>query len=170
MKVRHTVEWYANLSLIVTSLLVCCVGVRVLAFRPATPPASVSVSPASGSSETAPGNYNFASHGATLILAIRQGCEFCERSMGFYAALARADDRIQSKVHLLACLPDKPTVAAGLLRSNNVPVNYRAGVDLNSLGVTGTPTLILVDSHGIVQKSWLGQLSKAEVHLRPADE
>jgi hypothetical protein len=87
----------------------------------------VSVSPASGSSETAPGNYNFASHGATLILAIRQGCEFCERSMGFYAALARADDRIQSKVHLLACLPDKPTVAAGLLRSNNVPVDYRAG-------------------------------------------
>jgi len=43
-----------------------------------------------------------------------------------------------------------------------VQVDEIKHADFQSLQVGGTPTLLLVDSKGIVQKVWLGKLSEAK--------
>src|SRR5260370_30860197 len=53
--------------------------------------------------------YNWKAHDRTLVLALRNGCHYCEASMPFYRRLATLEQANQIGVHLIAVFPDDPS-------------------------------------------------------------
>jgi len=100
-----------------------------------------------------------ASQEPTLVLAMRDGCHFCEDSMPFYRQLGNLKQAGSVSTNLLAVLPDAPPIAAALLKSHQVDVPFAASVPLDKLGVIGTPTLILVGANRKVIRVWVGELA-----------
>jgi hypothetical protein len=44
------------------------------------------------------------------------------------------------------------------LAEHSIAVDHVTQSELNSLGIIGTPTVLIVDSHGVVQRAFLGKL------------
>ena len=97
-------------------------------------------------------------HEMTLLVFIRRGCHYCEDSMPFYKELGRTNSRAK-RVFVVCLAPDNTEDARHLLESNDVSLPVIGEVDLTSVNVTGTPTLILVDKSGTVIRSWIGRLN-----------
>jgi hypothetical protein len=95
-------------------------------------------------------------NGKTLLVVVSSGCHFCSDSAAFYRRLLHEVEG--SQVRLVAVLPQQIDEAKAYLTSLNVPIDEVRQAPLSSLGVSGTPTLILVDSKGVVTESWLGKL------------
>jgi hypothetical protein len=109
---------------------------------------------------TLPGlaGYTWQSNSHSLVLALRKGCHFCEESMPFYRELYDVEKSDASKVKTVAVFPDTADEVHEILRAQNLPVPSVSQVDLSTLSVSGTPTLILVDRNGKVEKTWVGKL------------
>jgi hypothetical protein len=103
--------------------------------------------------------YRWADHQKTLLLAIRTGCHFCEDSLPFYKRLAGLEKSNTLHAHVLAVMPDDRDSAAKELQSGGVAVDGVFNQPLNSIQVSGTPTLLLLDAKGRVAKAWVGQLT-----------
>jgi hypothetical protein len=56
-------------------------------------------------------------------------------------------------------MPDDPAAGTAELRSGGVSVDARFNQPLNSIQVSGTPTLFLVDAKGSIEHSWVGALT-----------
>jgi Redoxin len=94
----------------------------------------------------------------TLVLAISTTCHYCQDSVPFYRKLAATE----TGVKMVAVLPQ--TVAEGqqYLGSAGVHVDEVKQVPLNTLGVQGTPTLVLVNDVGVVTDVWVGKLQSEQ--------
>lgn len=93
-------------------------------------------------------------NGQTLVLAVSSVCHFCTESGPFYQQLAKAHGR----THLLAVLPQPVEEGKRYLETLGVAVDEIKQSSLNAIDVRGTPTLLLVNSDGVVTNSWIGKL------------
>src|SRR5260370_21606692 len=96
--------------------------------------------------------YNWKAHDRTLVLALRNGCHFCEDSMPFYRRLAKLEQSNQIGVHLIAVLPDAPAVVRQLVQTQPLTIEAVPGIELGQVRVQATPTLMLVDEQRRVSK------------------
>jgi thioredoxin-related protein len=92
----------------------------------------------------------------TVVLAISTQCHYCTESAPFYRRLVQEIAR--KKVAVVAVLPQGTSDAKQYLSSENVAIDKVLQASPQSIGVQGTPTLILVDSIGKVSKVWVGKL------------
>ena len=95
----------------------------------------------------------------TLVLVLRKGCHFCEDSAPFYQRLVARQQQGDSKTPIVAVFPDTADAVKEVVRSESLGVRALAGVPLEKLKVSGTPTLLLVDKSGKVLNTWTGMLS-----------
>lgn len=95
--------------------------------------------------------------GDTLLLAIRKGCHFCEDSMPFYKDLLELKSEDKISIPIVAVLPDSPVIARKFVASHKLALPVAANVNLGTIGVTGTPTMILVGAKRTVQQVWVGE-------------
>ena len=103
--------------------------------------------------------YDWHSHRQTLLLALRDGCHYCERSAPFYRRLAALESSgVFRNVHILAVFPDGAGIVSKVLESEQLRVESVSSVDFHVLGVSGTPTAVLVDQAGKVLDVWRGEL------------
>jgi hypothetical protein len=105
---------------------------------------------------------------ASVLLVISKSCHFCEESLPFYRTLAT---ETQGKVDLLAALPQPRPEAEAYLKAAGVAAIQVTSVQPSELGLTGTPTLVLLDRSGKVQEVWIGLLNgtrQAQVRSRLA--
>jgi hypothetical protein len=102
--------------------------------------------------------YNWSSYRKTLVIAIRRGCPYCDASMPFYRQLGEQERNNALGAHALLVMPNDPATGSRLLREHDVDVEAVFGQPLAALNVSGTPTLLLVDSGGRIQRTWVGQL------------
>ena len=93
----------------------------------------------------------------TLLLGVSTTCHYCSESAPFYQKLVRevADNR---NTRIMAYLPQSVAEGQKYLGDLKVPINEIYQGQLSSIGVSGTPTLILVNNKGIVKNVWLGKL------------
>ena len=94
----------------------------------------------------------------TLLLALSDGCKFCTESAEFYRRLVEERAK-RPDLRLVAVLPQEVDRGQNYLNSLNVAVDEVRQIPLSSVGVTGTPTLIMVNKSGIITNIWLGKLS-----------
>lgn len=93
----------------------------------------------------------------TIVLALSTHCRFCTASEDFYKRLqevARARG-----VPIVAVLPQPTEEAQSYLENLGVRIAAVKQAPLDSLSVSATPTLMMVNSEGVVTDSWIGQLS-----------
>ncbi|HKV93488.1 MAG TPA: hypothetical protein VJW20_13155 [Candidatus Angelobacter sp.] len=123
---------------------------------------TVNLSP--GKKISAPHGYDWHDHAPTLVVAVRQGCVYCERSYPLYRRLEGLEHDNHLKAHMLIVMPDDPTSGAALLKSQGISSQSVPSTVLSDIKVSGTPTLLLVDANGRLLQSWVGELeaSKAE--------
>lgn len=96
----------------------------------------------------------------TIVLALSSHCHFCTASARFYKRLQEAAKA--RGVPVVAVLPQPTDEARSYLENLGVPVAMVKQATLDSLNVSATPTLMIVDSEGKVVSSWVGQLPSSQ--------
>lgn len=104
--------------------------------------------------------HDWRSHRETLLLALRDGCHYCSESAPFYKRLTELEHSGAIKnFHILAAFPDSQEIVTALLESEKLDLDSVSSVNFGELGVTGTPTAVLVDQSGRVLELWVGELN-----------
>jgi thioredoxin-related protein len=154
---KNKVEVAANVVVILLAVVIGSVFLKDRFGAPSPDPNEVKVG------DQLPGlhAYNWKAHDRTLVLALRNGCHFCEDSMPFYRRLAQLEQSNQIGVHLIAVFPDDPAVVRQVVETQQLTIEVVAGFELGQVKVQATPTLMLVDEQGRVYKVWMGQLPAA---------
>ena len=106
-------------------------------------------------------NVDFRRAERTLLLVVRKGCRFCEESMPFYKRLG--DDRTIAKhTQLVIVAPDEESVSRQELAQQHIRVDQVVKKSLGGLKVMGTPTAIVIDGAGRVEKIMVGRLDEKQ--------
>jgi hypothetical protein len=128
--------------------------------------------PPPGSTIAVPG-MDWAASERTLILALQVSCPYCKQSMAFYRSLLRTAS--PATLHIVAILPDTVQESKAYLEGSALPITDIRQINLESLGIAGTPTLLIVNRQGRIEDSWAGKLSRQQedrvfnrLHLRRA--
>ena len=154
---RSAAKWLdaaANVSIIIVAVVI------VIFFARNYFPASKASSPAISAGAKLTGQpVNWHASPKNVVLLLSTTCHFCKESSGFYRKLA---EDCRSHARTVALFPQIPEEAQAYLRAEEVQVDDIKHADFQSLQIGGTPTLLLVDSNGVVQKVWLGRLSEAK--------
>jgi thiol-disulfide isomerase/thioredoxin len=181
-RLARGVEIATNLSIILVALVGATVLVRNYLLHPGEPPASEASQATLGNSQAGPGGLrvssgnpapkkapaegtqlsvpgvNWRESDKTVLLALSKGCHFCSESAPFYQHLTRELSE-RKDVRLIAVFPQEIDEAKKYLDGLGVPIGDVRQASLGSLGVAGTPTLIIVDKSGTVKQAWIGRLT-----------
>ena len=165
-------EVLANIAVVITSVVLCSVLVKKYFFSAAKQEASVEAvqsnsrtsrasrrpSIQAGTKVSLPGiDWSTSTH--TVVLALSTTCHFCSESAPFYQELQQQKP---NDVRVVAVLPQPIEDSRNYLNKLGVSVSDVVQSSLGSVGVSGTPTLLLVDNEGSVTGSWVGKLSESE--------
>ena len=150
-------EVAANVAIVVVAVLLVAVLTKQHLFpapggNPAERPASRQVLRSGDPVVLA--DVDWRKNGKTLLLVVSTTCHFCTRSGPFYQRLVKDHGDAQ----LVALVPQTASEGMGYLKQLGVDIGDVRQVSLKSLGVSGTPALILVDGGGKVADAWTGAL------------
>jgi hypothetical protein len=154
-------ETVANLSTILVSLLLSVVLVKVFLLpevRPAASSPRRQVARGTSLKGSLPG-VDWAKNGRTLVLAISTRCHFCTDSAPFFQRISKERP---ASTRLLAVLPQTVDESRKYLDQEGVRVDDVKQAQLDSIKVSGTPTLLLVDNAGTVAEAWVGKLEPTQ--------
>lgn len=90
-----------------------------------------------------------------MILAISSTCHYCTESAPFYKKLAQE----KASTRLVAIMPQSSDEGRHYLEKLEIVVDEVRQLPSDRIGVEGTPTLLLLDSSGIVRQEWIGKLT-----------
>lgn len=159
-----------NVAVTVVAVLGCAVLLRQLTAAPLVPRADLSPravvrpTPAIGSRLLLDG-VDWSRRERTIVLVLSTSCHFCTESAPFYRRLA-SEARLRRGVGLVAVLPQAREQAGLYLEELGVAVDAVVQAPVGSTGARGTPTVMFVDSMGVVARAWIGRLppeSEAQV-------
>lgn len=153
------VELLANVAIVVVAIILGVVLVNRYLLPGSTQPEAVR-GPASeikpGTKLSIPG-VEWGGAERTLVMALSTTCRYCTESAPFYQKLAQEKAK-HADVSLLAVLPQSGEESQKYLGGLGVKVDDVRQATPTSFGVSGTPTLILLDREGAVLNSWVGKL------------
>lgn len=146
-------ETLVNVAIVLAAVALCAVPARQYLF---TNTAGSARGPEVGSRLELAG-VDLSAQERALVLVLQKGCRFCTESGPFYQRLAREASARGGRVKLFAVLPDDAEEGRRYLRELGVPVERVTQARLNSLQVSGTPTLIMLE-RGAISNVWVGAL------------
>lgn len=114
--------------------------------------------PAEGTQLTVAG-INWSDSEETVVLALSDKCKYCTDSAPFYKQLA-AETSKRKGVRVVAVFPQEESAGKKYLTDLGINVAVVKQATLDSIGVRGTPTLLIVDNAGKVKQSWVGRLNE----------
>ena len=100
----------------------------------------------------------------SLVFFLNKDCRYCTSSAPFYRQLT--DEASKQNVRLLAVLPNSAEEAKAYVQSIKLPIDDIRTGPLASYKIAGTPTLLFVNSSGIVERVWFGDASGRENEIR----
>jgi len=152
-----TIDRVANVITIVTGLMLSGYIVQqVTRPVPTAPPGVFTYSV--GDRMEAAQVFEFSKSRLTLIMALRSTCRFCNESMPFYQKLPAVRPRLDG-VRLLTVSEEPDGVFRSYLTDHKLALDHAAALPLADMKIVVTPTLLAVDSQGIVRGSWVGKLT-----------
>jgi hypothetical protein len=157
-----------NLAIVIVALLLSVLCVKKYLLVPAKP---TPLPPITLGTKISIANVDWSRSRRTFVVALQEGCHFCTESAPFYKRLVvRASTN--KNLRLIAVLPQDPIAAQRYLDSVGVSIVDVKRFGLREIGISGTPTLLLLDDQGIVKASWVGRLSVDQENevLRRIDE
>jgi peroxiredoxin len=109
-------------------------------------------------------NVDWAKNQKSLVFFLKKDCQYCSSSAPFYRQLI--DDANKRNVKCLAVFPNTPDEAHKYLQYIDLPIENVQTGSLAAYKVTGTPTVLFVDSQGIVRSTWFGAAPEREQEMR----
>ena len=91
-----------------------------------------------------------------VVLGISTTCRFCEKNMGFYKKLSGLET--PDKIAFYTIFPQPREEANSFLQQKGIHPTGVISSPLSEYSIMGTPTLLLVNSAGKVEHSWVGAL------------
>lgn len=157
--IANKVQLLANLATILIAILLgIAVTQQYFLTKQTRYPEPASFVPVhAGATLSVPG-IDWTKNDRTLLMALSRGCHFCSASAPFYKKLTQELSG-RKDVGMVAAFPQPVDEARNYLSTLGVSIGDVRQLRLDSLGVLGTPTLILVDREGVVINAWRGQLS-----------
>ncbi len=156
------IEAAANIATIVVAILLSVVLVKAF-LLPASPPSHQALSARAtnfiqvGTSlKDRLAGITWNRNGQTLLFVLSTQCHYCTESAPFFRQIR---ERAGKDVKLVGVLPQPVAEAEAYLNGEGVRLDEVKQVSLDKVGVTGTPTLLLVNSNGIVTQTWVGKLA-----------
>ena len=147
-------------------ITVCCVSLAVLIearVRLHSLPSTLAPTQQSnlvGKSLSLPGmDWNAAP--LNIVLQISATCHFCSESMPFYQRLAAACNRQGGKAKLVVSSQDAVRTMQDHLGQQHVVVDNVLQSRMDALGIIATPTILVVDSRGVVKRVFVGKLDES---------
>ena len=137
-------EIATNVAILFVFLLVGALAVK----RLREPPQPALHQPTVGERVSLQG-VDWAKSGKNLILALSTQCHFCSESAGFYQRLVPS--ALSSGAQVIAVLPQPVSDSSSYLENLGVKVPEILQSPLDSVEVSGTPTLLVVDRHGRIE-------------------
>ncbi|HEX8150573.1 MAG TPA: hypothetical protein VF591_25540 [Pyrinomonadaceae bacterium] len=157
-KLTKGLEVSANVAIIVVAVLLCVVLVKSYvipapaARQAAGEPAGIRGALKRGDAVAVLG-IDWQKNGKTLLLALSTACHFCTESGPFYQRLVRE----RGETRLVALVPQAEEEGQAYLRGLGVGIDEVRHIGFRDMGLTGTPTLLLVDEKGVVSDVWVGR-------------
>jgi hypothetical protein len=174
-KLSKAAEIAANISLTIVAIVGAGVLIKNYLLQPA--PAPITPAPISNASEAAVNKpstadvqkslegahlsiqgINWDESNETVLLALSNKCHFCSESAPFYKKLAE-NVAARKDVRVIAVFPQTADEGKKYLDDLGVSVADVRQAPPGSLGVKGTPTVMIVDKTGTVKQAWMGRLS-----------
>ncbi len=156
--VTKTIETASNLAIIVVAILLGAVLIRSYLLPGAKQTAALSQAAAPKSPKKGDAvvlsNVDWRKNDKTLLLVLSNTCHFCTQSGPFYQRLVKEHGNAQ----LIAVVPQAADQGQAYLKRLGVDIGDVRQVSFSSLGVSATPTLLLVDNGGKVTDAWVGAL------------
>lgn len=146
----------ANIAVIVAVAVFLFIAARNDFFSPKHQPQANPDKELAGTTISLPG-ISFVNGHESLVLVISTKCHFCQESLPFYKQLS---EKASGKIDLIAVLPEPESEAKKFLADAGVQTDHVVKATPNSIGVQGTPTVLLVDGKGKVKNLWLGHLDE----------
>jgi hypothetical protein len=150
---KSKLEAIANVAVILVAL---AVGGPVLEryIESARAPKQVAV----GDHLPAIAGVDWSEHRHTLVLALNTGCHFCQDSVPFYQKLA-SSHAVARDLDVVAIYPNDVDSVRQFNTQRALPIRSIANARFEGLHIGGTPTLLLVDNAGWVERAWVGLLT-----------
>lgn len=165
ISMRFSLDKIANASVIVAAVVVTAVATlqltREYRARSTSSSSSSRAAVLIGKQVQLP-HVNFAESTATVVLALSSSCHYCTNSLPFYRELVRfqeASARNGKRIHVIAAMPQPETEGNRYMKANNLSVGRVVSTDLKTLGVSATPSLLVVNARGVVEAAWVGMLT-----------
>jgi hypothetical protein len=156
--ITKKIELTANLAIVVVACLLAIVLVKNHLLN--GPSEGVKSSKAQSDGQLVNGNrlslldVDWKQSKQTLLLAVSSTCHFCTESAPFYRQLAQSHEGTQ----LIVVVPQSVDEGRRYLSKLGLQVDNVVQAPLNSINVSGTPTLMLVNRDGAVIGTWVGKL------------
>jgi thiol-disulfide isomerase/thioredoxin len=148
------VELIANLAIIVVA---CLLGLTLIKTHfPGQQPQEVITNDKklTGNASLSSLNIDWKKSDQTLVLILSNTCHFCTESAPFYKKIASN----KGSARLVAIFPQSVEEGRAYLTRLDIDVDEVRQFRLESIGVEGTPTLLLINSSGVVTERWVGRL------------
>jgi thiol-disulfide isomerase/thioredoxin len=168
-KVSRVVQITANVSIILLTVLVSVLLLKQSNFAPKERE-STSIQPTVSSSDRVRPNLvgqkapiqdvDWQESHKTVVLYLSTTCHFCKESTPFYKQLL--DAKFKDDFKLVAIFPQDAEQANEYLQAHGLKVDQVISRSLTPIGISGTPTLLLVSDDGLVSGLWRGKLDEAK--------
>jgi hypothetical protein len=99
---------------------------------------------------------------ATIALFVSKDCQFCTRSMPFYKRLFELQKESPRDLNMVAYVPagaERREDGIAYFAENGVALDAVDAANFKTIGVPGTPTILLLDERGHARGVWVGTLS-----------
>jgi hypothetical protein len=157
MNLSGKIETTANVATVAVAALLSAVLIKVYllpAPAPRSPQGLAEMGVGTNLNSRVPG-VDWRKNGRTLVLAISTQCQFCKESTPFYRKL---QEQVGRNLKTVAVLPQPVAEAEEYLNREGVRVDQVKQATMANIGVRGTPTMLLVNSAGVVTKVWVGKI------------
>jgi hypothetical protein len=100
-------------------------------------------------------NVDLSLSGVTLVLILKRDCRYCDQSIPFYRTLVKnTQSSLLRTIVLIPVDESKPFKTWGLEVDAVIPTR------LTDLKVRGTPTILIIDRRGRIDRIWSGLLDE----------
>lgn len=107
------------------------------------------------------GQVDFSKTEKTVVIFVTSYCPYCIDSMDFYRALTIENGRSRGMFQLIIVGPEPMDTLTTFVRRQRLEVDGVVSVARGQLKVWGTPTLIVTDRKGAVERVWVGEQGQA---------
>lgn len=159
-RLKSTLEIATNIAVLLVAIAALSTLAIIVFLKPPTPNLRLGLE--KGKIFAQIPKVDYGSREQTLLIVLNTNCSYCLESVPFYRRVFDAQPQGSKSLHIVALFPNSAKEAARYVKENQLTVETVADVDLGVLGISGTPTMILVNSRGEVKNFWLGKLSDTE--------